>query len=31
LKVFLCREPLSDVAAVYRELSLKEKSKYWRQ
>jgi hypothetical protein len=31
LKVFLCREPLSDVAAVYKELALKEKTLYRRQ
>jgi hypothetical protein len=30
LKVFLCREPLSDVGAVYKELALKEKSRYRR-
>jgi hypothetical protein len=28
LKVFLCREPLSDVSAVYKELAFKEKSRY---
>ena len=28
LKVFLCREPLSDVSAVYKELARKEKSRY---
>ena len=28
LKVFLCREPISDVAAVYKELARKEKSRY---
>jgi len=28
LKVFLCREPQSDISAVYKELALKEKSRY---
>lgn len=28
LKVFLCKEPKSDVSAVYRELARKEKSRY---
>jgi hypothetical protein len=30
LKVFLCREPLSDIGAVYKELARKEKSRYQR-
>jgi hypothetical protein len=30
LKVFLCRESLSDVAAVYKELARNEKRKYRR-
>jgi hypothetical protein len=30
LKVFLCREPISDISAVYRELARKEKSRYQR-
>jgi len=28
LKVFLCKEPISDLSAVYRELARKEKSRY---
>lgn len=31
LKVFLCREPQSDVAAVYKELARNEKNKYSRK
>jgi hypothetical protein len=31
LKVFLCRKPISDVAAVYKELAKNEKSRYIRQ
>jgi hypothetical protein len=30
LKVFLCREPLSDIGDVYKELARKEKSRYLR-
>jgi hypothetical protein len=30
LKVFLCREPLTDVSAVYRELAIREKNIYRR-
>jgi hypothetical protein len=30
LKVFLCREPLTDVSKVYRELAEREKSRYSR-